>query len=117
MGKIKRTKAANIKQILANTELQESVGVQVKGTGIIKAGTPIGGATNALKDSKAVLEVVADETVQGVLLHDVDTTETTNGTMLIFGFVNLFRVDDDVTISEEVEKALDGKITFLKRNK
>lgn len=117
MGKIKRTTATNVKQILANTELQYSVGVQIKGTGIIKAGSPIGGTTNALKDSKAVLEVVDDENVQGVLLHDVNTAETTNGTMLVFGFVNLFRVDESVVIGEEVEKALDGKVTFLKRNK
>ena len=117
MGKIKRTKTANVKQILANTELFYSIGAQVSGTGLIKAGTPVGGATSVLEDSKAVLTVVSDDTVQGVLLHDVDPTVDTNATLLIFGFVNEYRLDSEVVIPDAVKEALAGKVTFMKRNK
>lgn len=123
---IKRIKTQNVKQILANTEHFYSVGAiigdagvtDVNGKKIIKAGTPVGGATSTLQDSTAVLNVVSDDKVQGVLMHDVDVTEgNANGTLLIWGFVNELRLDKDVTITETVKTALAGKITFLKRNK
>lgn len=123
---IKRIKTQNVKQILANTEHFYSVGAiigdagvtAVNGKKIIKAGTPVGGTTSTLQDSTAVLKVVNDATVQGVLMHDVDVTEgNTNGTLLVWGFVNEFRLDTSVEIKEAVKTALDGKITFLKRNK
>lgn len=123
---IKRTKTVNVKQILANTDHFFSVGAMVNDEGvvaengrkIIKAGTPLGGATKAIDDSKAILSVVNDETVQGVALFDVDVTEGKgNASLLIWGFVNEFRLDSSVTINDAVKKALDGKVTFVKRNK
>ncbi len=127
MGKgIKRIKTTNVKQILANTEHQYSVGAiigdagvsAVNGKKIVKAGTAVGGATSTLEDSTAVLTVVTDDTVQGVVLHDVDVTDgNANGTLLIWGFVNEYRLDESVEVPAAVKTALDGKVTFMKRNK
>lgn len=126
MGKIGRIKSKNVKQILANTQHYYSVGaiigdagiVAENGKKIIKAGTPVGGATSTLVDSTAVLTKVDGATVQGVLLFDVDVTEgNANGALLIWGFVNELRLDTDVEVPEAVKEALDGKVTFMKRNK
>lgn len=126
MKKIQRTNLTNVKQILANVEHQFSVGAQfsdagvtaVNGRKVILAGTPVGGSTSILADEKAVVKVVADATVQGIALHDVDVTDgTENGTVLIWGFVNTNRLDKAVTIPDAVKTALNGKVTFLARNK
>lgn len=123
---VKSVEGFNEKQILAFAQHTVSIGVELNDTGlmavdgkkVIKAGTPIGGATSALEDETAVLQANPDATaVQGVLLHDVDVTNgDNNGTMLIWGFVNEYRLDEDVVISEDVKEALGGKVTFLKRN-
>lgn len=119
------TKGRNIKQILANAVLFQSFGGQVGDTGvtavngrkIIPAGTPVGGANGFYEDEQAVLTVSNDENAVGVLLHEVDVTEgTNNATVLVFGFVNLNRLDASVTITPEAKTALDGKVTFVKRN-
>lgn len=121
------TNYGNVKQILAFVHPAVSLSVQVNDTGvtadaqtgkkILLAGTPIGGAIKAIDDETAVLSSVSDDTVQGVLLHDVDVTSgQANGTMLIFGFVNLNRLDTAVVVPDAVKTALDGKVTFLKRN-
>jgi len=119
------TKGKNVKQILANTVLFQSFGGQVGDTGvtavngrkIIPAGTPVGGANDFYEDEQAVLTVSNDENAVGVLLHEVDVTEgTNNATVLVFGFVNLNRLDASVTITPEAKTALDGKVTFVKRN-
>lgn len=112
--------------ILAFTKLRAAIGVQVNDTGvtadtngkkIIPAGTPIGGATSAKDDETAVLSVVNDSTVQGIVENDVDVTSGKGtATMLIWAFVNEYRLPDDVTISDDVKTALDGKVTFMKRN-
>ena len=119
------TKGRNIKQILANAVLFQSFGGQVgdtavtavNGRKIIPAGTPVGGANNFYEDEQAVLTVSNDANAVGVLLHEVDVTEgTNNATVLVFGFVNLNRLDADLTITDEAKTALDGKVTFVKRN-
>lgn len=112
--------------ILAFPKLKAAIGVQVSGDGvtanengrkIIPAGTPVGGADLATANEKAVLAPVSDDTVQGVLENAVDVTDGNgNGTLIIWGYVNKFRLPEGVTISEDVEKALDGKVTFLSRN-
>lgn len=100
------------KQILANVQLQNSVGcivprtlgVSVGGKTIAKAGTPI---NIDLTDINTAVVAPAAATVgegatpaipmNAVLLHDVDVTNgAANGTALIFGFVNLNRVDASV---------------------
>jgi hypothetical protein len=113
------------KQILFNVEHQVSIGVIVADTGvvadgdgnkIIPAGTPVGGATSLLTNRSTpavVTNVLADgANAQGVLLHDVDVTAgNANGTMLIWGFVNLDRLD--VTPVAEAVTALANKVTFI----
>lgn len=88
-------------QILANVEFQwsvgvvvnQSVGVAVGNKKIAKAGTPITGSL----DDRTTPFTKATSTALGVLLHDVDVTEgNNNGTMLVFGFVNTNRLDNDV---------------------
>lgn len=119
------TKGKNTKQILANAALFQSFGAQIGDTGItgsngrkiIPAGTPVGGDNNFYEDEQAILVVSNDAKAQGVLLHDVDVSEgTANGTVLVFGFVNENRLEDSLTVSAAAKTALDGKVTFVKRN-
>lgn len=125
-NQIKITKAVNPKQILYATEPQVSIGCIVGNAGvaadasgrkIIQAGTPVGGATSALEARDTVLTVTnaaeSGKNAQGVLLQDVDVTDgNANGTLLIFGFVNLDRIEP--TIDAAAKTALSGKVTFLK---
>lgn len=124
-GVSKSTYAAT-KQILANVELQSSVGcivpqslgVTVGSKKIAKAGTPIKIDLMNLQTPA----VKADGTValNAVLLHDVDVTApitSANGTALIFGFVNVNRVDTDVATAITTAIAAAGaskQITFMK---
>lgn len=55
----------------------------------------------------------------GILLHDVDVTDgDANGSLLIWGFVNINRIDaiTQGMISPALETALAGRIWFLKDN-
>ena len=90
-------------QILANVELQSSVGcivpqalgVTVGGKKIAKAGTPI--KIDLLNRNTAVSKADGTTAMNAVLLHDVDVTAgNANGTALVFGFVNVNRVESDV---------------------
>lgn len=110
-------------QILANVEFQYSVGCRVpktmaedvgEGLMIAKAGTPV--TIDLLDTSKNV--VAATTSCNAVLLHNVDFTNVkdggaANGTALVFGFVNLNRVEEDI---ETKLKAItdSGKVTFVK---
>ena len=110
-------------QILANVELQYSVGCRVPaslgvdvgdGLKIAKAGTPINiDPLDTLKPVEA-----ATTKCNAVLLHHVDVTDVkgggaANGTACMFGFVNLNRVEED---TETKLKALTdmGNITLVK---
>ena len=121
---IQKSTLAATKQILANVDLQSSVGcivpktlgVAVGSKKIAKAGTPI--KINLL-DLQAVAEKADGETaMNAVLLHDVDVTEkNANGTALVFGFVNVNRVDADgaaaITAAVANEDA-STRLTFMK---
>ena len=121
------------KQILANVEMQVSVGcivpqalgVAVGSQKIAKAGTPININLQNLnvavkKPAAAATEPAAAKVpMNAVLLHDVDVTAgAANGTALIFGFVNLNRVDTDVAtaIATATGSTIgnDGMVTFVK---
>jgi len=55
----------------------------------------------------------------GVLLHDVDVTDAdANGTLLIWGFVNMDRLESDISalITSTRETELAGRVFFLKDN-
>lgn len=128
---IKKTTGYNITQILFDVDNQKSVGVvvasankangeAVNGHTILRAGTPLTGKLTTRET--AFTAANADGTdVVGILLHDVDLgpvgSETNaNGTLLIWGFVNLDRVGTKATslLVDAVQKALAGKIWFLK---
>lgn len=124
---IKKETAVAVNQILAFVEPQVSVGVVVNNTGItadadgkkiIKAGTPMYGDLTAR--TTAFTKATTTEGVSnavGVLLHDVDVTAgNNNATLLIFGFVNLDRLDSTTAalITAAVKTALNAKVTFIK---
>lgn len=127
---IKKETYGSTNQILFNVEPQVSVGIVVDdsvqatansfGKKIVKAGTPLtGDLTNRLKPFTAAKAGSASEASDavGVLLHDVDvTTGDANGTLLIFGFVNLDRIDETTQgkLTSYVKTALAGRVTFLK---
>lgn len=118
-GIAKATYAAT-KQILANVELQSSVGcivpqslgVAVSSKKIVKAGTPI---KIDLMNTNAAVSAAGATDMNAVLLHDVDVTDgNANGTALIFGFVNVNRVDADVAAKIAAITENTSKVTFLK---
>lgn len=122
-GVAKATYAAS-KQILANVDLQSSVGcivpqslgVTVGTKKIAKAGTPI--KIDLMNLQTAAVKADGTTALNAVLLHDVDVTDgNANGTALIFGFVNVNRVDSDVATAITTAAAAVGvspKITFMK---
>ncbi len=121
-NKIKTVKASNVQQILFMTQPYAAVGAVVSQAGAIeqygrkihKAGTPIAGDLTARETE---FTVSTGEGAVGVLVHDVDVTDgAENATVMIFGFVDLNKVDPDVEsqITDAVKTALDGKVTFLK---
>lgn len=124
-GITKVTGAAPV-QILFNVQNQMSVGIKLaknfsgavteNGRKIVKAGTPLSGDLTA---RGTAFVAAADTTAPavGVLLHDVDVTDNdANATLLIWGFVNLSRVDSTtaskITANRKTELA--GKVWFLK---
>lgn len=124
---ITKETAVAVNQILAFVEPQVSVGVVVNNTGvtadsdgkkILKAGTPLTGSLEAR--TTAFTKASTTEGVSnavGILLHDVDVTAgNNNATLLIFGFVNLDRVDSTTAalITTAVKTALKGGVTFIK---
>lgn len=120
---ITKVSATNVPQILINPQLQMSVSVLVANTGvvagsdgkkIIKAGTPLEGSLETRESALKVTAVAANTTA--ILLHDIDVTAgNANATALIFGFVNLNRIDSTTValLTADVKAAL-KKITFLK---
>ncbi|MDD7245132.1 MAG: hypothetical protein PUH07_08520 [Methanobrevibacter smithii] len=80
------------------------------GKKIIKAGTPVGGDTNALLNrDTAVLIATNDATngpkTQGVVIHDVDVTAgQTTATVAFAGVIDMAKMDAGF--------ALDSKVTF-----
>jgi hypothetical protein len=118
------TSLAATKQILANVDLQSSVGcivpqtlgVVVGSKKIAKAGTPI--KIDLMNLQTAAIKADGTTPLNAVLLHDVDVTAgNANGTALIFGFVNVNRVDSDVATAITTAAAADGvsqMITFMK---
>lgn len=120
---VSKTTYAAPKQILANVEMQVSVGcivpqtlgVAVGTNKIAKAGTPI---KIDLMNTNTPVAKPEGSTVKmnAVLLHDVDVTAGNgNGTALIFGFVNVNRVESDVAAAITTAAANnEGKVTFVK---
>lgn len=131
---IRSTKYSAPVQILANVEHQYSVGCRVPKTmgvdagdkKIVKAGTPINidlsDTSKNVKAPVAASEGVTAVSMNAVLLHDVDVTNVktggaANGTALIWGFVNLNRVEDSVNTLLTAARVITGAsplLTFVK---
>lgn len=107
---IKKTTGAAPVQILFDVQNQVSVSIVVDdgysvtrdGRKIVPAGTPLSGDLTARNTAfvKAVDNTATTgspsngKAATGVLLHDVDVTDgDTNGTLLIWGFVDLNKID------------------------
>lgn len=120
---ISKTEYLNVNQILTNVELQASVGCVVKNSDgvavgskkIVKAGTPIKVDFNNL--TTPATKADGSMALNAVVLHDVDVTGgDANATALIFGFVNLNRVESDVKSLIETAAGATGVsplITFM----
>lgn len=110
------TNVGNVNQILEDDKVFFSMSCMVAATGvtadasgkkIVKAGTPISGSLQA----RETAFTVGGETPVGLLLNDVDATGgTANGTVLVFGFVNLNRMD---TATAALAKAADSKLPLI----
>lgn len=111
---ITKTDYTTPKQILADPSLQFSVGCLVTADiGNTKAGTPIYvDLSNINVDCKKV-----DNTAtfaNAVLLHDVDVSNgQTNGTALIFGFVDLNKVDTTTQALLKTALSTDGATKLI----
>lgn len=108
----------NVNQILADPSLQFSVGCIVPESmgatsTLVKAGTPI---CVDLSNINAVCKEVDDTTVfaNAVLLHDVDLSHgQTNGTALIFGFVDLNKIDTATQTALKTALSKDGATKLI----
>ena len=130
---ITKTSYGNTTQILANVDLQASVGCIVSqaivaeadanGKKIAKAGTPIVVDFSNLQtpvvaptegDAEADPPVEAVD-ANAVLLHDVDVTAgNANGTALYFGVVNINRLDTATQAKVTAGVNTIGAVTFIK---
>lgn len=123
---IKRTQYGNVNQILANVELQASVGCIVddaivasadsNGKKIAKAGTPIiVNFANLQTPATAGTATGNSKTANAVLLHDVDVTNgDANGTALYFGIVNINRLDTATQAKVTAGVNVIGAVSFIK---
>lgn len=131
MNIIQSQNLVNATQILFCTDPQVSVSVVVSATGvtagsdgkkILKAGTQMAGDLTARNTAFKKATTTEGESgspstsdAVGILLHDVDVTGgDANAALLIFGFVNIDRLDESVQPDDAAKAALAGKITFLK---
>lgn len=124
-GITKTTGAAPV-QILFNVQNQMSVGIKLaknfagavteNGRKIVKAGTPLNGDLTTRGTAFVAAKDTSNPAV-GILLHNVDVTDAdANATLLIWGFVNLSRVDSTTAalITETRKTELAGRVWFLK---
>lgn len=109
---------SNANQILADPNLQFSVGCVIpQNLGNSKAGTPI---KIDLTNFAQPVKKPDGSTIQAnaVLLHDVDLSHgQTNGTALLFGFVNLSRIDSTTKALIEANYTstnMVGGVNFIK---
>lgn len=93
-----------------------TLGVLSDGKKIVKAGIPVKGD---LQNRTVAVTAAGEADAIGVLAYDVDVTDgKANGTLCIFGWINLDRLDTSVKtkITTGVISTLKGSVTFLKDN-
>ena len=105
---------ATPKQILADPSLQFSVGCLVPANiGNTKAGTPIYVDLSNINVACKKVDNTATF-ANAVLLHDVDVSNgQTNGTALIFGFVDLNKVDTTTQTLLKTALSTDGATKLI----
>lgn len=118
---ITKTSATTRKTILIAPELAFSMSCMVADTGvkavdgkkIVKAGTPLAGS---LMERDTEFTVAGEEgTPVGILLHDVDVTEgAANAQVVVFGFVDVSKLEEDVAATLTGAAAKLPKITLVK---
>lgn len=117
---IKKETYGATRQILADVGNQSSVGCIVDKTmgvvrgqkKVVKAGTPIN--IDLMNLQTKCSAVAAGKPMNAVLLHDVDVTlADANGTALVFGFVNVNRVEADVAAAITTALGIDGASKLL----
>lgn len=109
-----KTDYATPKQILADPSLQFSVGCLVPADiGNTKAGTPIHVDLSNINVACKKVDNTATF-ANAVLLHDVDVSNgQTNGTALIFGFVDLNKVDATTQTLLKTALSTDGATKLI----
>lgn len=123
---VKRVSAGTRKTILVDEMNSTAFSIVVDDTGvsagadgkkIIKAGTPLSGNLQA-RNTAWVKDATAN--AKGILLHDVDVTGLTSGAtrnaqVVVFGFIDVSKVDTDVQamLTPTVEGAL-KMVQFVK---
>ena len=128
VNKVKTETFGNDKQILIAPEVAVEIGCIVTNTGvdanangkkILKAGTPVGGATSVLMNRQTVLTKQNGANAQGILLHDVDVTAgEENATLVIEGVIDYEKVDADVqALYTAAALGAMPKITIMKGSK
>lgn len=123
---IKKESYGNIKTILVDEMNSTALSCLVSNTGITadangkkiaKAGTPLTGSLEARGTAFAKASTTSGvSNAVGILLHDVDVTDgTKNAQVVIFGFIDLNKLESDVQalITSEVKTAL-KMIQFVK---
>ena len=126
---ITKTSAVTKKNILIAPELAFSLSCKVANTGltsgsdgkkVVLAGTPLAGDFTARDTAFTVAKDTGESTKTSdatcILLHDVDVTDgTKNAQALIFGFVDVSKLESSVTAlwTDAAKKNL-SKITLVK---
>lgn len=126
---ITKTSGTTRKNILIAPELAFLLPCKVANTGvsagtdgkkIVKAGTPLAGDITARDTAFTVAKDTGDSTKTSdatcMLLHDVDVTDgTANASALIFGFVDVSKLESSVvTLLTTAAKSNLAKITLVK---
>ena len=118
-SEVKVTSATTRKTILVAEEMAVAFSCKVSDSGVstsdgkkvVKAGTPL---ARDLTARETAFTVAADGAgAIGLLLHDVDVTSgTKNAQVLVFGFVDISKLESDV--ASMVQAAELPKITLVK---
>lgn len=119
---VKREVFSDVEQILLDPALKYTMGIVVDqsvGTEdsstkkkIVKAGTPLTGNLDARTTPFTAANADGSDVV-GVLLHDVDVTVgDANGEIVIFGFINMNRID--TTTQAKINTTIQGKLPMIK---
>lgn len=119
---VKREVFSDVEQILLDPALKYTMGIVVDqsvGTEdsstkkkIVKAGTPLTGNLDTRTTPFTAANADGSDVV-GILLHDVDVTVgDANGEIVIFGFINMNRID--TTTQAKINTTIQGKLPMIK---